>query len=339
MISSAYAGEAQGKPFNPDISVNFLGLAQDGNQLSTDRAADSHKGASLQEAELQILSDVDPYLTANALLSISPNGAYEYGIDPEEVYAETTFIPSLTLRFGKYKAAFGKHNTLHTHAYPFIDAPLINQLLFGTEGLNDAGLSASWMAPTPWFMELTVQAMSNRNQTFLNSASSGDYFEVAQLKNLWDLSDDTTVEWAIYGLQGANQFAQTSTAYGSDLIFKWRPSIGGKYHALWWANEYMDGNQDGASSTLDHLGGLATWLQFQFAERWWVQGRYEYVGVPHDDAFSPENKQSVLLGFYPSEFSGFRVQLDHTSSANQPSGYAVAFQTNIVIGAHPAHSY
>jgi hypothetical protein len=226
------AHAANGKPFNPDISVNFLGLVQGGDALSQDRAADNHQGPSLQEAELQVFSDVDPYFTANALLSISPNGAHDYSIDPEEVYVETTFLPSLTLRGGKFKAAFGKHNTLHTHAFPFLDAPLINQKLFGPEGLNEAGVSAAWMMPVPWFMELTGQALSNTNETFLNSPNAGDYLTVAQLKNLWDLSDDLTMEWSVYGAQGPNQFSANSSAYGSDLIFKWRPSSGGKYHAL-----------------------------------------------------------------------------------------------------------
>ena len=331
---------ASGKAFNPDISVNFLGLTQQSNQLSNVRGDDSRNGTQLQEGEIQVFSDVDPYFRANALFSISPNNLTgEYGISPEEVFAETTFIPSLTLKAGKFKAALGKHNTLHTHAFPFIDTPLINQLLLGPEGLNEAGLSAALMLPTSWFSELTVQGLSFNNTTLGSVAASGNYMEVAQLKNLWDLTDQATMEWSVYGAQGPNQFLQTTVAYGSDLIFKWRPSEGGKYQALWWATEYLGGNINGSSTPTANIGGLASWIQYQFAERWWAEGRYEYVGLPHSTDFAPQNKQSLLLGFFPSEFSGLRLQLDHLATTGQPDGYAVAFQYNITVGAHPAHSY
>lgn len=337
LMPTISAWAAIGKPFNPDLSVNFLGLTQQGNQLSNDRSVDSHNGTQLQEAELQIFSDVDPYFKANVLLSISPKGT-EYGIDPEEVFVESTFLPSVTLKAGKFKAALGKHNTLHTHAFPFIDAPLINQLLLGSEGLNEAGLSAAAMLPTSWFSELTGQVLSNNNDVLYNSSRSGDYSEVAQFKNLWDLSEEATLEFTVFGTQGANQFAHTSVAYGNDVIVKWRPSVGGKYQALWWGSEYLAGNRNGAD-TIRNLGGMASWLQYQFSERWWIQGRYEFVGLSHSSDFVPENKQSMLLGLYPSEFSGLRLQLDHLARSGASAAYTLAFQYNITIGAHPAHSY
>ncbi len=63
------------------------------------------------------------------------------------------------------------------------------------------------------------------------------------------------------------------------------------------------------------------------------------MGLPGSGGFSPENKQSVLLGFFPSEFSGLRMQVDRLEQTDGPTGYALAFQYNITIGAHPAHSY
>ena len=52
----------------------------------------------------------------------------------------------------------GKHNQLHTHAFPFILAPLINLNLLGDEGLSDVGFSTAILLPaTSWFSELTLQ--------------------------------------------------------------------------------------------------------------------------------------------------------------------------------------
>ena len=344
---SGSPGVGASKAFNPDTSVNFLTLIQRDTLRGNDRDRTPHNGMQLQEAEVQFFSDVDPYFTANALFSISKKtGSTDFGIDPEEVYAETTSIPVVTFKLGKFKAAFGKHNTLHTHAFPFIDAPLINQDLFTDEGLNEAGVSASILVPTPWFTELTLQGLGTGNETFLKSSNAGDIAQLVNLRNLWDLSNSTTVEWALYGIRGASAFSANSNAYGTDLILKWRPEEGGKYHALVFANEYINalvsqaGLVNAASFTRERLGGLASWLQYQFAERWWIQGRGEYEGIPHSAAFAIKRKQSALLGFNFSEFSAFRLQGDHQlTDGGSPHEYRIALQWNITIGAHPAHSY
>jgi hypothetical protein len=337
------------KAFNPDISVNFLGLYLQDPHGSQNRTVIPHNGLSFQEAEMQFIADVDPYFRANALFSMSQKaGTTDFAFDPEEVYAETISLPAVTVRAGKFKSALGKHNTLHTHAFPFIDAPLINTDLLGDEGLNDMAVSGALLIPTSWFTEFTAQAVGTNNPNIYNPPNSGKFAGVAQLRNLWDLSDDLTYELALYGTTGSNQFLAQSYLYGSDLIFKWRPAEGGKYKALIWQTEYMNRQLSGggASNLAPQLGGVATWLQWQFAQLWWLQGRVEYEGFPRSPEISAKRKQSALLAFFPSEFSGFRVQFDHINGDNlDPSDtsvrndYRVAFQWNFSIGAHPAHAY
>lgn len=343
--ASRVAGRSRGSSFNPDIGVNFLGLAQHGSALSSDRTQTPRNGFTMQEAELQFSSNVDAYLRAVALFSIKQeSGQSGFGIDPEEVFVETIFIPKLNLRAGKMKMALGRHNLLHTHAYPFIDAPQIHQRLLGDEGLNENGASAEVLLPTPWFSELTVQGLMLSNETLFKSRNSGDWGTLGHLKNLWEFSDSLTMELGLSGASGNNQFGYKSSVLGSDLTFKWRPTEGGKYRALVWSTEYLLGQRPGlensALESQQKLGGLATWLQFQFAERWWIQGRYEYVGLPHSPAINVATKESLLLGFFPSEFSGMRLQYDWIQDQARPQkDHAIAFQYNISIGAHPAHSY
>jgi hypothetical protein len=334
-----------GKAFNPDISVNFLGLAEHDTSLSSDRTQSPHNGIQLQEAELQAFADVDPYLKAVALFSISQkSGSTDFGIDPEEVYVESISLPVVTLRAGKFKMALGRHNQLHTHAFPFIDAPLIHQRLLGSEGLNESGVSAAALLPMPWYSELTLQGFSLANSNLFNSQASGDWGELAHFKNLWDLSDETTLEFGLSDANGENQYSHKANVFGSDLTMKWRPEQGGKYQALIWSTEYLLGSRPGLvdanGKSQQKLGGLATWLQYQFAERWWVEGRYEYVGIGRSPGNQQANKQSALLAFLPSEFSGLRLQVDRLNdSSRQRVDHAVAFQYNVTIGAHPAHSY
>ncbi len=77
--SSIYSFAAEptpkGKGFNPDTSLNFLGLWQRGTGASDVRTDVPHNGFSLQEAELQLSSDVDPYLRAQAPWHLRKNPA------------------------------------------------------------------------------------------------------------------------------------------------------------------------------------------------------------------------------------------------------------------------
>jgi hypothetical protein len=347
-----------GKAFNPDISANFLGLWQHGTGLSNDRGAPPANGFSLQEAELQFTADVDPYLRASALFSVAQEptgtpGELEWGIDPEEVYLETISLPVVTLKVGKFKLALGKHNQLHTHAFPFIDAPLIHQALLGDEGVNEVGLSAAALIPASWYSELIVQGFSPTNDTLFNDTASGtptrsgDVGALVRWKNLLDLSDDLTAELGLGGLEGKNGLRETASVLAGDLTFKWRPSEGGKYQALIWSTEYLRGRHpisllDPATgtSTINRLGGIASWVQYQFAERWWVQARFERLGLPHAEGVPSRTRQSALFGFFPSEFTGLRLQYDHENRGPRgKADHTVAFQYNISIGAHPAHAY
>lgn len=330
----------RGKALNPDIGMNFLGLVQESSQGS-DPNSSFPDGISFQEAELLFSADVDPYFHGVGLFSISQDPTTrEFGFEPEEIYLETIFLPSVSLRAGKFKAAFGRHNLLHTHAFPFIDAPLILDEIFGDEGLNEMGISGAVLLPTPWFSEVTAQALSGDNSLIFNSPTAPGYAGVAHLKNLWDLSDSTTLEFGASGLTGGNSFDAQSKGWGTDLTLKWRPAEGGKYRAFIWSTEYMRVTRE-LDPAGEDLGGIASWFQYQFAERWWAQARVEFVGIPKptDDAATTQ-KQSVLLGFFPTEFSGFRLQYDHLKPSDaETAEHRVALQWNISIGAHPAHNY
>src|SRR5262249_2699654 len=129
-------------------------------------------GIRIQEAELQVFSDVDPYTKLTALLSVhqaTNKSTDDWQIEPEELFAETLQVPYVSLKAGKFKSRFGRHNELHTHAFPFIDAPLINTVFLGGDGLNDVGVSAAYLIPViPWYSEITLQVLSGHSPDVKN---------------------------------------------------------------------------------------------------------------------------------------------------------------------------
>lgn len=350
---------AQGLLKSPNVSANALFLYRNSNfsqeDLSTER-----NGVDLQEAEIAFYSDVDPYSRLSLLLTIHPEyevvGAkveQSWGVEPEELFAETNHIPSTTLRIGKFKSAFGKHNMLHTHAYPFVDPPVANAALLGEEGLNDVGVSAAVLLPTGWFSEFTAQYLRGEGENSeFSSSTPGDGVGVGHWKNLWDLSDSLTGEFGLSYAMGANSIGGNTAIAGADLTFKWRPTVGGRYHSWIFAGEYLNRKLEQKGATSDEKGnGWNIWGQYQFAERWAAAARYDHLKVEGSDSVINPNalanetakKYSTALIFTATEFSSYRLEYNQTEGPASTKGDTVErkfyLQANFTIGAHPAHSY
>ena len=264
---------------SPNVSANALFLYRNSNFASDDLST-TRNGIDLEEAEVAFYSDVDPYTRLNILLSLHPeyevNGTKvekSFVLEPEELFVESNQVPNVTLKVGKFKATFGKHNYLHTHVFPFIDAPLGNTQLLGDEGLNDAGVSAAYLVPTDWFNEITLQYLQGEgeNEEF-NSPTPSDGVGLIHWKNLFDLSEALTMELGGSYAQGKNSIGGTTSLSGGDLTFKYRPIVGGKYHSWIFAIEYIHRNLEqpvaGARSKDEIAEAWNIWTKYQFAERW-----------------------------------------------------------------------
>jgi hypothetical protein len=345
----------------PNVSGDALLLYRNSNFNKEDTST-VRNGMDLQEAELAFYSDVDPYSRLSMLFSAEPD--YEYNATtkkveekwtfvPEELFVESDHVPGVTFKAGKFKAAFGKHNTLHTHAYPFVDAPLMNTNLLGDEGLNDVGVSAAGLIPVNWFSEFTVQYLRGEGDNAeFSSQTPGDGVGLGHFKNLWDLSDDLTMEAGLSYARGNNSVRGVTALAGGDLTFKWRPAAGGRYHSGILAFEYIDRSLQQLGTTTQHGNGLSSWIQYQFAERWAAKARYETLQVSGSDdvvnhdgflANAMTTKESVALQFDATEFSFFRLEYDNSHGPAQPNGetneHKIYLQGNFTIGSHPAHSY
>src|SRR5260370_40185231 len=148
--TQTYGGAtSNAKLLNPDISLigDFIGTAGR-NTVSPSRSLELH------ESEVGLQAIIDPYARADAFVSFG-----ETGVNVEEGYVTFTSLPAgLLLKVGKMRAEFGKVNTIHNHALPFIDRPLVtNNLVGGEDGIDDAGISLSPFLPAPknWFVHGT----------------------------------------------------------------------------------------------------------------------------------------------------------------------------------------
>ena len=77
---------------------------------------------------------------------------------------------------------------------------------------------------------------------------------------------------------------------------------------------------------------------YQFARRWFAGGRYDR-SERADDASLLDKGGSLLLTFWPSEFSQIRGQYRRTNYADGPAANEFLFQFLFSIGAHGAHPF
>ena len=339
---------------NPDISVNLLLLGKksfsaeehhDGeNREKEDHAEEDHKkkekneeheeykvhnhahnlgdGVSIQEVEFYFKSNIDPYFSGDISVGLSPHkGGFE--LDIEEAFVESLFIPSLTVRVGKFYALLGRHNNLHTHYYPFIDPPLINQTLFGFHGWNGTGASLAYLSPLPWYAELVAQGFYSQSE---KERFSGILF----FKNLWDLSNSSTLELNMSYGAGVKSFEHL---YNAALVWKWKALE--SQRSLAWTVEVFQAVGDSSS---ENMGGLSSYAQWQFSKQWWLEGRAEYLPNSQWDDLKTQ-KYSVLLAYVLTEYSAIRLQYDAMEKDHGKWGHGVSIQTNMSLGTHPAHLY
>lgn len=328
---------------NPAISaVGITTAGGTSRSLHSENGApdDLETGIAIQEVEVRASAIVDPFFRAD--VSIAGN-ADEIGF--EEAYLTTLELPRVTLRVGQMLATVGRHNVLHTHAFPFITAPLPWRALLGPEGLRDPGVSADVLLPLPFYAELTGQVFSGEWAAFDGSADApdqrrpSDFAYVGHAKTLFDLSDSTTLELGTSYVGGRNGFGEMTNVIAGDVTLKWKPIDAERYSGFDWTTEYVWVERDGAP--IDHRrGGGYTAVRYQFGQQWWLQARGALLGLP-DGSDDQTLRGEALLAFVPSEFSALRVQyaVERANHGDTDTIHELFAQAVFSIGPHPAHAY
>ena len=149
-------------------------------------------------------------------------------------------------------------------------------------------------------------------------------------KNLWDLNDSATLELNLsYGMRVKN----FEHLYNTSLVWKWKALD--STNSLAWTTEVL---QAIADSDSEDIGGLNSYVQWQFSKRWWIEGRAEYLSHPNWDDLKTQ-KYSFLLAFVATEYSAIRLQYDVIQNDKKEWGHGVSIQANMSLGTHPAHLY
>ena len=321
---------------NPDIGVigDF--------QTSYTSRGNKNFDAYLNETEVSFQAVVDPYLRADFFVSFGRDAVTgQYGVEVEEGYLTSLSLPfRLQLKAGKFKQAVGRINPTHFHALPFIDLPNAYVNYFGDGGLNDEGLSLSWLLPNKaFYQELIVQATSGRGESpsFMKSESNR-FIYLGHLKNSFTLNENATLEVGMTGITGPNDSARVTNIASADITYKWKPVQMNTYRSLTWQSEFFYNDAAYTSTESRNSIGLYSFVEYQIAKRWFLTGRYDYAQKPFNKTIV-EQAYSLTVGWNATEFSKIEFEGKTTDDNIQSRYYQAWLRCIFVIGAHGAHQY
>ena len=319
------------KIFNPDIAVigDFLG-ASGMNRVDPVPALDMH------ESELSLQAILDPYARADFFLSFAPEG-----VEVEEGFITFPTVPGgFLVKAGKLRSAFGKVNTLHNHTLPWTDRPLVTtNLVGGEEGLADSGISASRLILNPWFfLEATGEVYRGESELFATHQRS-DLTYVGRLRGYHDLTESTNLDLGVSMAYGHNETGPSfmTRLVGLDATFRYRPLRRAIYRSFLARTEFVWSQREQELSDVSAFGFYVAG-DYQFARRWFAGGRYDYSERMRDSTLH-DTGGSLLLTFWPSEFSQLRGQYRRTRYAEGELANEFLFQFLFSIGAHGAHVF
>lgn len=273
-----------------------------------------NRGFTVQNVELTFQGVVDPYLRGDAhiVLQIDENG--QTTVELEEVYLTTLELPyNLQVKAGQYFNPFGRLNSVHPHAWDFVDQPVINGRMFGPDGLRGPGAQILWLTPLPFFAEL-IGAVNNANgetatsfrfspgesvagRTLVDRPVRGldDLLYLIRLRTSFDLTDEITLVPGASALFGPNASGldNRTSIYGLDLYAKWKPLVNEQgWPFVGWQTEamyrkYQAAAVDDGGATVDGARTLWDWgiysqLMWGFARPWVLGLRFDYANGQRD---------------------------------------------------------
>ncbi|HTL55180.1 MAG TPA: hypothetical protein VL361_05845 [Candidatus Limnocylindrales bacterium] len=337
------------------------------------------RGFSMRNAEIAVDGAVDPYFKGfgNIVLKLDKNN--ETSIELEETYLQTTALPAnLQVKAGQFFTAFGRQNSQHPHQWAFVDSPLILTRTFGPDGLRNLGAQLSWLAPTPFYSEVTLGVLDGQGSTAFSFRNPGDeimgvdrfhgrttldrnlrglqdLLYVARISSSFDLTDLQTLVVGASGAFGPNNTAAEARTeiYGGDIYWKWkaRNSQGGFPFVSWQTEALYRRFGAGADPSVglpsENLRdwGFYSQVLWGFKLRWVAGLRGEYVNGntgaydPQDVFRGERTRISPDISFYPSEFSKLRVQYNYDHGELFGTEHSVWFQVEFLLGAHGAHKF
>ncbi len=338
---------------NPDISV--IGDIR-ATWTDADPAEDEFD-LGLHEVEIACVGPLNPWASAEVYLGI--HGTEGIEVEEAKVMLDRYFPGGFGMTIGRMLLDFGQINPSHSHAYSFLDRPLMHQMFFGADGALDTAVRVDWLAPLD-AVTLRVTAGAVRGDVFLGGHSH-DHAEAAEYEaadhdaaHVADPELGYTGRIDVFGEPSEDvSFLLGATV----MVGEWNPHAGamatwidvdGKVRFDLGPNRTLLVNVEAVMGSIDAVAGEqasvdpAGWFastNLRLDRRWNVGGFAESATERLDD--EPETRRyGAFLGYSLLEESTmFRLLGRVTDPEEGDSASEVIVQALFGLGPHQAHRY
>jgi hypothetical protein len=293
-----------------------------------------NRGFNFNYVEMALHSNVGPYFDANAIFHLQ-NNQFEIG----EAFITSRQLPfNLQVKAGKFKSKFGRINSMHQHAWKFMTFPLVYDAMFGAEGINDAGITLQWIAPTKTYLMVGAEALQGINDVSFGDVENNNLY-VSYLKSGFDIGEDISALAGVSVAHGKNTTQNQTDVYGADLTIKY---IIDSYSSISWQSEYLYRNKDIGSKT-QKQSGYYTQLTYDINSNWEIGARYDAIIQNIPSINDKLDKTTSMVCYKPFEFTKIRIQYSHDNSKSF-DGVRKAYDEVMIdflveAGAHGAHGF
>jgi len=281
------SGQRSLQAINPEISVtgDIFGQA-----VLNDKGfiKDARTGGYFRVVGLHIQSNLDPFSLTKIAIAFTPKGV-GFG---EAYVTWTNVFANISITAGKFRQQFGVINRWHLHSLDQFDFPLAMTTILGVEGLNQTGFSLEWLMP-PLIAHanlLTLQITNGQNDHLFSGKIFSFPTVLGHLKNYYDLSPNTYLEFGLTGMIGSNNFRgyaekdslimdsnRLTKLAGLNLTLFWEPIDQAHYHSFLWRSEFYYASKDLDDDKFIKAWGFYSYTEYQLDERWNVGFRYDYT--------------------------------------------------------------
>jgi hypothetical protein len=355
-VTAAATAPVSPGALNPAISVvgNFLGRADNQKVFASDGVTRIDNQFNLREAEIDMRVPVDPFADAVLITAFESEIPGEIETSIEEGYInirKLPFLPSsplgLKFQIGRFRPAFAKFNTLHTHDLPQSTRSLLTEEFLGEEGFISQGISTDFFIPTPWSENESLNA---RLQVLTGgdvNISPESNHRLAYLGNIrWFKtiggSHNTEAGWSSYWHPGT---ATTPIArmHGIDFMYRWKPFRQGEWHSYLLGGEAMFSDPVVSPSDPDVVRrpkGASVFTQWQLDRRKYIGARFDYTTTLSDPTLQRKSL-TPYLSYYFSEFLRLRFNFERRWSeiATEDRRNTFFAELNWIFGSHPPEPF
>jgi hypothetical protein len=321
--------------FNPAISVVLNGaygnFSKDPNRYAisgfvppNSGVSPGTRGLSLRESELAIAANIDPDFRGNLLLSFDEANA----VSVEEAYFQSIGLGNgLSVKGGRFFSAIGYQNEIHSHAWDFVDAPLVYRAFLSGENYADDGLQLKWLAPTDNLIELGGEMGRGKDRPGGNRNKNGSAAGTVFAHFGGDIGESQSYRVGLSavrtspkdapindvnpaGIDVINAFTGKTTIVGADFIYKYAPNGDATHSYFKLQGEYFRRRESGtltydtqgltpANIVSNYSTAQSGWyLQsvYQFMPQWRAGLRFDRLdrGTVHVGAANTGNLQSTI---------------------------------------------